>query len=358
MKNTQFLLIFLFLSFSAAFAQTGKYYQHTYAGSIGGKYPIIMWLQFEGGGKVTGVYSYKSVGESLSLNGKKQGTSINLTEKDKANKQTGTFSLNVSGETLTGKWSSADGSKNFDLTLNRIGKETVNMEKLHYEGKSEKKVEEEDISCSFNVDVIRFSPEKDPSILANYTLEKLEKAHGGSGQNSSNWSTGNIDCGDVNSEATATVTAIQVGDLMGIEISTWEMAGGAHGYANATSILMDLSSGLEVNTLEGNFKEEKIAELCKLLDKKLMEEMKKSLEEDCLISDEGSGVVYKDLQNGVASSAKDWESTLSISPTGISFSREFEVSYAAQVCGGVTFFLSFKELAPYISDSGVFADFK
>lgn len=357
MKNTHFLLLFLFLCLNAAFAQTGKYYQQTYSGALGGKYPILMWLQFESGGKVTGMYSYKNVGKPLQLEGSNQSGSLKLTEKDGA-KTTGSFTLTLSGGKLAGKWTSADGSKNFDLSLDKIGNETINMKKLHYEAKSSRMEGEEEINCSFNVDVVDFQPVKDPTILINYTLAKLEEKYSGSGQKGSSWSKGTIECSDVNSEINLTVQGTQVGDLFNVDISSWEYAGGAHGYNSTYTGIVELVSGLEVGELESNFKAEKMAELCKLLDSKLIEAMKKDIEADCLTSDEGAGVVYKDLMNGVGSTAKDWEGTLGITPLGISFSRTFEASYAAQVCSEAGFLLTFKELAPYISDEGHFAAFK
>lgn len=92
----------------------------TYAGTIG-RYPVGMSLMIPtGDGEAGGSYFYQKTGLDIDLKGAKQGPSLTLTERNTKGEKTGEFLCVLEGSGITGKWVSADGKKELNVSLTEI----------------------------------------------------------------------------------------------------------------------------------------------------------------------------------------------------------------------------------------------
>ena len=92
-------------------ASSAQKQETTYTGSINGRYPIEMKLQ-RAGSKFTGQYRYtsKKTAVPLTLKGEETSGLVNLTEKDKAGKETGRFEGQLQNGEFWGTWTKSDGT--------------------------------------------------------------------------------------------------------------------------------------------------------------------------------------------------------------------------------------------------------
>lgn len=91
-------------------------------GKIGGKYPITMTIKNSYDDVYYGEYWYDKVKQPIKLSGNTDEMAFLHLKEEVNEKTTGTFDLQViQGGSLEGEWKSADGTKQFDVTLT-VGK--------------------------------------------------------------------------------------------------------------------------------------------------------------------------------------------------------------------------------------------
>jgi hypothetical protein len=89
----------------------------SYEGQLAGEYVWFDLSMSSASGEVKGSYFYKKEFITISLSGKKRGTSISLIEKGNKNKITGSMTLADFGDSLSGIWENPKKSKKFNVTL-------------------------------------------------------------------------------------------------------------------------------------------------------------------------------------------------------------------------------------------------
>jgi hypothetical protein len=142
-----------------------KFHHDTYTGTIGEKYPIIVWLQYYEDGTVKGEYYYKKIGTPLALNGKADkdlSKKFQIAETNDKGVKTGTFDISVKSGQMTGTWTSGDNKKSLAVKAAQINTETVFIVNDKYTAEKEVKSDEagEMVSCKYDISMVRFKPQK------------------------------------------------------------------------------------------------------------------------------------------------------------------------------------------------------